>query len=210
LYLQSTKLTSIPYSRFETLLDQNKIKEVAITQNRIQGTLKEAEPDGLKDFVGTRVQPPELAESLTKHGVTYSGVIESHWIADLLSWILPAIFFVGIWMFAIRRMGQGGLGGLMTIGKSRAKVYVEKETKVTFADVAGVDEAKDELVEIVNFLKNPITYGRLGGGPPPGGLPGGPPPTRQNLLPPPPPRGAGGALFFFFAARAVVRLFWAR
>ena len=85
---------------------------------------------------------PELAQSLDKHGVTYSGVVESHWLRDLLSWILPAIFFVGIWMFAIRRMGQGGLGGLTTIGKSRAKVYVEKETKVTFADVAGVDEPR--------------------------------------------------------------------
>src|SRR5205807_5010670 len=160
--LESTKVTPIPYSRFETLLDQNKIKEVAITQNRIQGTLKEAEPDGLKDFVTTRVQPPELAETLNKHGVTYSGVVECHWIADLLSWILPAIFFVGIWMFAIRRIGQGGLGGLMTIGKSRANIYVEKEAKVTFGDVAGVDEAKDELVEIVNFLQNPKVYGRVG------------------------------------------------
>src|SRR6516225_1556337 len=182
LYLQSIKLTAIPYSRFETLLDANKIKEVAITQNQIQGTLKEAEPDGLKDFVTTRVQPPELAESLNKHGVTYSGVVENHWIADLLSWILPAIFFVGIWMFAIRRMGQGGLGGLMTIGKSRAKVYVEKETKVTFGDVAGVDEAKDELVEIVNFLKDPKTYGRLGGRPPKGVLLVGPPGTGKTLL----------------------------
>src|SRR5207247_694903 len=175
LYLQSTKLTPIPYSRFETLLDAKKVNEVAITQNRIQGSLKEAEPDGLKDFVTTRVQPPELAESLTKHGVTYSGVIESHWLADVLSWILPAIFFVGIWMFAIRRMGQGGLGGLMTIGKSRAKVYVEKETKVTFADVAGVDEAKDELVEIVEFLKGPVRYGRRGVRAPKGRLPGGAP-----------------------------------
>src|SRR6201993_5452763 len=182
LYLQSTKLTPIPYSRFETLLDANKISEVAITQNRIQGTLKEAEPDGLKDFVTTRVQPPELADSLNKHGVTYSGVVESHWIADLLSWILPAIFFVGIWMFAIRRMGQGGLGGLMTIGKSRAKIYVEKETKVTFADVAGVDEAKDELIEIVNFLKGPKIYGRLGGRPPKGVLLVGPPGTGKTLL----------------------------
>src|SRR5437016_83207 len=182
LYLESTKVTPIPYSRFETLLDENKIKEVAITQNRIQGTLKEAEPDGLKDFVTTRVQPPELAESLNKHGVTYSGVVESHWIADLLSWILPALFFVGIWMFAIRRMGQGGLGGLMTIGKSRAEIYVEKETKVTFADVAGVDEAKEELVEIVNFLKNPKTYGRLGGRAPKGVLLVGPPGTGKTLL----------------------------
>src|SRR5215467_4770675 len=91
LYLQSTKITPIPYSRFETLLAEDKIKEVAITQNRIQGTLKEPDADGLTEFVTTRVQPPELAESLNKHGVTYSGVVESHWIADLLSWILPAI-----------------------------------------------------------------------------------------------------------------------
>jgi cell division protease FtsH len=206
LYLQSTKLTPIPYSRFETLLDANKVSEVAITQNRIQGTLKEAEPDGLKDFVTTRVQPPELAENLTKHGVTYSGVIESHWIADLLSWILPAIFFVGIWMFAIRRMGQGGLGGLMTIGKSRAKVYVEKETKVTFADVAGVDEAKDELVEIVNFLKDPKTYGRLGGRAPKGVLLVGPPGTGKTLL----ARavaGEAGVPFFSISGAEFVEMF---
>jgi cell division protease FtsH len=206
LYLQSTKVTPIPYSRFETLLDENKIKEVAITQNQIQGSLKEAEPDGLKDFVTTRVQPPEFAESLTKHGVTYSGVVESHWIADLLSWILPAIFFVGIWMFAIRRMGQGGLGGLMTIGKSRAKVYVEKETKVTFADVAGVDEAKDELVEIVNFLKNPVTYGRLGGRPPKGVLLVGPPGTGKTLL----ARavaGEAGVPFFSISGAEFVEMF---
>jgi cell division protease FtsH len=206
LYLQSTKLTPIPYSRFETLLDANKISEVAITQNRIQGTLKEAEPDGLKDFVTTRVQPPELSESLTKHGVTYSGVVESHWIADVLSWILPAIFFVGIWMFAIRRMGQGGLGGLMTIGKSRAKVYVEKETKVTFADVAGVDEAKDELVEIVNFLKDPKTYGRLGGRAPKGVLLVGPPGTGKTLL----ARavaGEAGVPFFSISGAEFVEMF---
>ncbi len=206
LYLQSTKLTPIPYSRFEALLDQNKIQEVAITQNRIQGTLKEADPDGVKDFVTTRVQPPELAESLNKHGVTYSGVVESHWIADLLSWILPAIFFVGIWMFAIRRMGQGGLGGLMTIGKSRAKVYVEKETKVTFADVAGVDEAKEELVEIVNFLKDPKTYGRLGGRPPKGVLLVGPPGTGKTLL----ARavaGEAGVPFFSISGSEFVEMF---
>jgi len=206
LYLQSTKLTPIPYSRFEALLDANKVNEVAITQNQIQGTLKEAEPDGLKDFVTTRVQPPELAENLTKHGVTYSGVVESHWIADLLSWILPAVFFVGIWMFAIRRMGQGGLGGLMTIGKSRAKIYVEKETKVTFADVAGVDEAKDELVEIVNFLKNPKIYGRLGGRAPKGVLLVGPPGTGKTLL----ARavaGEAGVPFFSISGAEFVEMF---
>src|SRR6516225_9818105 len=206
LYLESRKLSPIPYSQFEKLVDEDKVKEVWISQNQIQGTLTEALPDGTKDFITTRVQPPELAENLTKHGVIYSGVIESHWIADLLSWILPALFFVGIWMFAIRRMGQGGLGGLMQIGKSRAKIYVEKQTKVTFADVAGVDEAKEELIEIVNFLKDPKTYGRLGGRPPKGVLLVGPPGTGKTLL----ARavaGEAGVPFFSISGSEFVEMF---
>ena len=181
LYLESTQYTPIPYSRFQTLLKDNKVAKVAITQNYIQGSLKKPEPDGLVNFVTGRVAP-DLAKKLDAHDVTYTGVVESHWLRDLLSWVLPAIFFVGIWMFAIRRMGQGGLGGVMSIGKSRAKVYVEKETKVTFADVAGVDEAKDELSEVVNFLKDPGRYGRLGGRSPKGVLLVGPPGTGKTLL----------------------------
>jgi cell division protease FtsH len=205
LYLESTKLTPIPYSRFQTLLNQDKVEKIAIAPNYINGSLKEAQPDGLKEFITARVDP-ELAQSLDKHGVIYSGVVENHWLRDLLSWVLPAIFFVGIWMFAIRRMGQGGLGGLMTIGKSRAKVYVEKETKVTFADVAGVDEAKDELVEIVNFLKDPIRYGRLGGRPPKGVLLVGPPGTGKTLL----ARavaGEAGVPFFSISGSEFVEMF---
>jgi cell division protease FtsH len=206
LYLEHRKLTPIPYSQFEQLVSEDKVKEVWISQNQIQGTLKEALPEGTKDFITTRVQPPELAENLTKHGVIYSGIIESHWIADLLSWILPALFFVGIWMFAIRRMGQGGLGGLMQIGKSRAKVYVEKDTKVTFTDVAGVDEAKEELVEIVNFLKSPKIYGRLGGRAPKGVLLVGPPGTGKTLL----ARavaGEAGVPFFSISGSEFVEMF---
>ena len=205
LYLESTKLTPIPYSQFETLLNQDKIDKIAIAQNYISGTLKEAQPDGLKEFITARVDP-DLAKVLNKHGVTYSGVVETHWLRDLLSWILPAIFFVGIWMFAIRRMGQGGLGGLMQIGKSRARVYVEKETKVTFADVAGVDEAKDELEEIVNFLKDPVRYGRLGGRPPKGVLLVGPPGTGKTLL----ARavaGEAGVPFFSISGSEFVEMF---
>jgi cell division protease FtsH len=205
LYLESTKLTPIPYSRFQTLLNEGKVDKIAIAQNYISGSLKEAQPDGVKDFVTARVDP-ELAQSLDKHGVVYSGVVENHWLRDLLSWVLPAIFFVGIWMFAIRRMGQGGLGGLMTIGKSRAKVYVEKETKVTFADVAGVDEAKEELVEIVDFLKDPVRYGRLGGRPPKGVLLVGPPGTGKTLL----ARavaGEAGVPFFSISGSEFVEMF---
>ena len=204
-YLQGNKPVPIPYSRFESLLNDGKVAEIGITADSIRGTLREAQSDGLKDFVTTRAAP-DLAERLDKHGVVYSGLIESTWVRDLLSWILPAVFFVGIWMFAIRRMGQGGLGGLMAIGKSRAKVYVEKETKVTFDDVAGVDEAKEELTEIVNYLKNPQDYGRLGGRAPKGVLLVGPPGTGKTLL----ARavaGEAGVPFFSISGSEFVEMF---
>ena len=204
-YLQGNKPVPIPYSRFETLLNDGKVAEIGITPNYIRGTLREAQSDGLKDFVTTRVAP-DLAERLDKHGVVYSGMIENTWVRDLLSWVLPAVFFVGIWMFAIRRMGQSGLGGLMAIGKSRAKVYVEKETKVTFDDVAGVDEAKEELTEIVNYLKNPQGYGRLGGRAPKGVLLVGPPGTGKTLL----ARavaGEAGVPFFSISGSEFVEMF---
>ena len=181
-YKQYTKVEPIPYSRFHTLLEENKIAEIAVTENHIYGTLKEKGADGLKDFVTTRVEP-ELADKLDKHNVIYTGVVQSTWVRDLLSWLLPMAVFIGIWLFIIRRMNPGGMtGGLMSIGKSRAKVFVEKETKVTFADVAGVDEAKDELIEIINFLKDPKGYSRLGGRAPKGILLIGPPGTGKTLL----------------------------
>ena len=181
-YKQYTKVEPIPYSRFHTLLEENRIAEIAVTENHIYGTLKEKGADGLKDFVTTRVEP-ELADKLDKHNVIYTGVVQSTWVRDLLSWLLPMAVFIGIWLFIIRRMNPGGMtGGLMSIGKSRAKVFVEKETKVTFADVAGVDEAKDELVEIINFLKDPKGYSRLGGRAPKGILLIGPPGTGKTLL----------------------------
>ncbi|PTR05783.1 membrane protease FtsH catalytic subunit [Nitrosospira sp. Nsp5] len=183
LYKQYTKVEPIPYSRFHTLLEQDKIAEIAVTENHIYGSLKEKGADGLKDFVTTRVEP-ELADKLDKHNVIYTGIIQSTWGRDLLSWLLPMAVFIGIWLFIIRRMSQGGIsgGGLMSIGKSRAKVFVEKETKVTFADVAGVDEAKEELIEIVNFLKDTEGYSRLGGRAPKGILLVGPPGTGKTLL----------------------------
>ena len=207
LYTQYTKVEPIPFSRFHTLLDEGKIAEIAITENHIYGTLKDKSSDGLKDFVTTRVES-ELAEKLDKHNVIYTGVVQSTWVRDLLSWLLPMALFIGVWLFIIRRMNQGGIsgGGLMSIGKSRAKVFVEKETKVTFADVAGVDEAKDELIEIINFLKDTEGYSRLGGRAPKGILLVGPPGTGKTLL----ARavaGEAGVPFFSISGSEFVELF---
>jgi cell division protease FtsH len=203
-YQQSKQYTTIPYSQFQTLLDQGKIDQVWIEQNTIEGTLKAPEKDGLKQFVTTRVTP-DLAAELDKRNVTYSGEIPSTWLADILSWVLPTLLFFGVWMFVIRRFGQGA-GGLMSIGKSRAKIYVEKDTKVTFADVAGVEEAKAELKEVVDFLKDPKGYGRLGAHVPKGVLLIGPPGTGKTLL----ARavaGEAGVKFFSISGSEFVEMF---
>lgn len=205
LYTQYTQVKPIPYSRFQHFLEDGRIAEIAITENQIFGTLKETHADGIKDFVTTRVEP-ELAEILDKHNVVYTGIIKSTWLRDLLSWIVPTAIFIGIWLFVIRRMGSSMGNGLMSIGKSHAKVFVEKETKVTFDDVAGVDEAKEELVEIINFLKNPVDYGRLGGRAPKGILLVGPPGTGKTLL----ARavaGEAGVPFFSISGSEFVEMF---
>src|SRR6201991_3161969 len=205
-YQASKRYTAIPYSQFETLLNQDKVDKLWIEQNTIQGTLKKPEKDGLKQFVTTRVTP-DLATRLDEHHVTYFGEVPSTLLPDLLSWILPTLLFFGVWIFVIRRFGQQGLGGgLMAIGKSRAKIYVEKDTKVTFADVAGVEEAKDELKEIVDFLHDPKAYGRLGARVPKGILLVGPPGTGKTLL----ARavaGEAGVKFFSISGSEFVEMF---
>ncbi len=205
LYSQYTQVEPIPYSRFMHFLEEGQVAEIAITEHQIFGTLKEKHADGFKDFVTTRVEP-ELAGILDKHNVVYTGVVQSTWLRDLLSWIIPTAIFIGIWLFVIRRMGSSMGSGLMSIGKSHAKVFVEKETKVTFDDVAGVDEAKEELVEIINFLKNPADYGRLGGRAPKGILLVGPPGTGKTLL----ARavaGEAGVPFFSISGSEFVEMF---
>lgn len=206
LYTQYTKIEPIPYSRFQTLLEQDKVAEVAITDQQIFGKLKDTSGEKFTEFVTTRVES-DLAGMLDKHSVTYTGVVQSTWLRDILSWIVPMAIFIGIWLFIIRKMNKGIMGsGLMSIGKSRAKVYVEKETKVTFANVAGVDEAKEELIEIVNFLKNPSEYSRLGGRAPKGILLVGPPGTGKTLL----ARavaGEAGVPFFSISGSEFVEMF---
>ena len=172
----------IPYSEFEQHLKDGRVEELAITERRIEGTLKEPLAGGQRRFIANRVEP-QLAEHLQQYPVRYTGKVESTLVRDLLSWIIPAALFFGIWLFLLKRIGGGlGGGGMMQIGKSKARIYVETDMKVTFADVAGVDEAKDELKEIVEFLRDPKSYGRLGGRMPKGVLLVGPPGTGKTLL----------------------------
>jgi cell division protease FtsH len=182
LWLRFTQVETIPYSQFEQLLAANKISEVLVGTEAIQGTLKEPFPDGRKLFYTVRVDP-ELADKLKEHGVTITGVPSSNFLSTILSWVLPIFIFYLIWTYGIRHMAERqGFGGLMAIGKSRAKVYVETDTKVTFRDVAGVDEAKYELQEVVAFLRDPKSFGRLGARIPKGVLLIGPPGTGKTLL----------------------------
>jgi cell division protease FtsH len=174
---------AIPYSQFQQLLKDGQVQDIAITSNAIRGTLKSPLADGSTRFVTTRVDP-DLAGQLDQYGVKYEQRVESTFLRDLLSWVIPAVVFFALWLFLMRRFAekQGLGGGFLSIGKSKAKVYIETDTKVTFADVAGVDEAKDELKEVVAFLKAPKEYGRLGARIPKGVLLVGPPGTGKTLL----------------------------
>ena len=180
-YVTTQQIAPIPYSQFQQLLRDGKVAEIGVSDRYIQGKLKEPLPDGKSQFVTTRIDP-QFADELQKYGVTYTGQVESTLLRDLLSWIVPVALFLGVWTFLARRMSQGLGGGLMSIGKSKAKIYVETDTGVRFEDVAGVDEAKEELQEIVEFLKNPEQYSRLGGRMPKGVLLVGPPGTGKTLL----------------------------
>lgn len=174
----------LPYSEFLNQIESNNVKEVRITGNQIKGLLNKPLLDGKSEFTTTRVDE-NLSTLLSKHDVQFTGVIENTFLRDILGWILPVVFFMGIWMFFMRKMAEkGGVGGagFMSIGKSRAKVYVEKDIRVTFADVAGVDEAKEELQEVIGFLRDPTVHGRLGGRVPHGVLLVGPPGTGKTLL----------------------------
>ncbi|HAI2232018.1 ATP-dependent metalloprotease FtsH [Escherichia coli] len=182
-YWQTAKTVEpVPYSEFEKALAEGRVAEVLVSDRTVTGRLKSPDSRGKTTIVATRVEP-DLADRLSKYDVPYACVLESAWLRDVLSWILPAVAFFGVWFFLFRRFAEKqGMGGFLNIGKSRAKVFVEKNTGVTFADVAGGDEAKAELVEIVDFLKNPQDYGRLGARIPKGVLLVGPPGTGKTLL----------------------------
>src|SRR5512147_449872 len=160
-WIEQSKVETLPYSQFEKLLREGGVEEMSVGTNVIEGKLKQP-IEGRGEF-RTVIVDPRLAEQFGKYDVKFTGVIQSTLLRDLLSWIVPVGLFFLFWMFFIRRIAEKqGLGGLTTIGRSKAKVYVEQDTKVTFDDVAGVEEAKEELKEVVDFLKDPKAHGRLG------------------------------------------------
>ncbi len=172
---------NVPYSEFKTLVRENKVQDVTVAEDRVRGTLK---PEGNakgRPFTAIRIEDPKLVEDLEQHGVKYTGEVASRWLGEVLGWVIPLLFFVALWSFFFRRMG-GAEGGVMSFARSRAKIYADDDVKVRFADVAGVDEAEDELREIVEFLKTPKKYTSIGGRIPKGVLLVGPPGTGKTLL----------------------------
>jgi cell division protease FtsH len=182
LFLAET-IHRIAYSEFKDFVRTGKVESVTLSQDEVRGQLKdgqEAALGGTRLFLTIRVQDPDLIKELEQHGVKYAGRYENTWVTTLLSWVVPILIFFGIWSLIFRRMSPGGT--VMTIGRSKAKIYGENEVKVTFSDVANVQEAKDELVEIVEFLRTPKKFQRLGGKIPKGVLLVGPPGTGKTLL----------------------------
>ena len=175
-YLTSRKPEDvIPYSKFKELLRADKIKELTINPESINGI----EETGEK-FQTVRVEDTDLVKELETHHVKYTGKVESKWLTNIISWIIPLVFFFIVWRILFSRIGPET--SVMSFGKSRAKIYAEKEKKITFADVAGIDEAKEELKEVVEFLKTPEKFQRLGGKIPKGVLLVGMPGTGKTLL----------------------------
>ena len=207
LWVRGREVATVPYSEFQRLVAEKKVKEVWITQDAVQGELSEPLPGGQRRFATVRVDS-DLAKELAGSGAIFSARPQSKLIPTLLSWIVPAVAFFAVWAFVMRRFGSkmGGGAGLMAIGKSKAKVLVEANTGVTFRDVAGVDEAKDELKEVVQFLRDPGAYGRLGARMPKGILLVGPPGTGKTLL----ARavaGEAGVPFFSISGSEFVEMF---
>jgi cell division protease FtsH len=200
------EVEELPYSEFRKLALQKKVKDLVVFTDEVHGTFIEPQK-GKSHFVTRRVDEA-LSKELDQTGIRYTRAKESEVLPAILGWVVPMLLLLGVWIFVMRRMAQQGGpgGGLMTIGKSKAKVYMEKETGVTFADVAGVDEAKAELQEIVSFLKDKEGYGRLGARMPKGVLLVGPPGTGKTML----ARavaGEAGVPFFSISGSEFVEMF---
>ena len=175
---------SIPYSEFKALMRGGQVAEVTVGDTIISGRLKQPRGEGRTastQFTSTRIEDPKLVEELEAHQVKYTGEVVSRWLPEILGWIIPLVLLVAVWSFFFRRM-SGAEGGVMSFARSKAKIYAEDDVKVSFSDVAGVDEAEEELKEIVEFLRNPRKYTNLGGRIPKGVLLVGPPGTGKTLL----------------------------
>ena len=221
--LQSPHVESLNYSQFKALVKKGLVADLVIGEATIRGNLKSEAlpeifpPEKLKElgqdpkdakkaypFVTVKVSDPDLTAELEEAGVSFRGEVSANWLPTILSWVVPVVLFLFLWNYLFKRMGSGG--SMMQVGKSRAKVYIEKKTGVTFADVEGIDEAKDELVEVVEFLKHPEKYQRLGGHIPKGVLLLGPPGTGKTLL----ARavaGEAGVAFFSISGSDFVEMF---
>lgn len=196
----------VPYSSFLSYLDQGKIDDISISPSQISGTI--ADKTGKKRLTALRVDN-ELADKLAKKKVTFSGASDDNVFKSVIGWVIPPLIFIGVWIFFISRFAakDGSMSaGLMPIERNKARIYVEDKIKITFADVAGVDEAKEELQEVINFLKEPERYSRLGGHLPKGILLVGPPGTGKTLL----ARavaGEAGVPFFSISGSEFVEMF---
>ena len=181
-FASNAVVKTIPYSEFLRLAKDGKVSEVAVSDNVIQGKMftDNSLSEQGEGFRTVRVDP-DISGILEQNGIQYTGKIQSNFLSNLFSWIFPVLLFVGIWYFIMKRF-QRQQGGFMTLGKNKAKVYMEDDVQVSFEDAAGVDEAKQELVEIIDFLKEPERFTRIGGQIPRGILLVGPPGTGKTLM----------------------------
>jgi cell division protease FtsH len=203
-YYLSPRVETIPYSQFKQDLADGNVSKLTIGPQTITGTLKGQGKKPSSEFTTVRVDDPHLVQDMDQHKISYSGHYDSKFLGDVLSWIIPIGLMVLVWRFAMKRMGPGM--GVMSFNKSKAKLFAQDETKVTFADVAGIDEAKEELQEVVQFLKTPDKFLRLGGRIPKGVLLVGPPGTGKTLL----ARAAAGEAkvpFFSISGSEFVEMF---
>jgi cell division protease FtsH len=181
-YLTSQKVNEISYSQFKNLVRENRVEDLVITPENIKGKIKGGAGIELsgEPFQTVRVEDPELIKELDKTGIQYKGKRENKWVTGIFAWVIPIIFFFLLWRLLFARMGPEA--GALSFGKSRAKIFAQKENKITFKDVAGIDEAKEELQEVIEFLKNPGKFRKLGGKIPKGVLLVGSPGTGKTLL----------------------------